>query len=89
VAGNLVQVAATGDVATGPRQLHSVVLTAAAAAASVVVRDGSGGAVRLTVKAAIEATVSWVASDPKGVPFYSSVHATLTGAGALVSVEYS
>lgn len=90
MAGNLVQVSATGDVATGPRVLHSVVLSPAAAACSVEVRDGASGAIRLTLKAAANAdSVPWAAADRSGIPFTSAIHATLAGAGALASFEYS
>jgi hypothetical protein len=90
VAGNLVQASATGDVVVGPRVLHSVVLSPAAAACSVEIRDGLGGQVRLTLKAvASGASVPWAAGDRSGVPFSTAIHATVAGAGALVNVEYS
>jgi hypothetical protein len=90
VAGNLVQVSATGDVVAGQRVLHSVVLSPAAAACSVEIRDGASGAIRLTLKAVANgASVGWAAADRSGIPFSSAIHATVAGAGALVNVEYS
>ena len=90
MAGNLVQVAATGDVVSGQRRLHSVVLSPAAAASAVEIRDGSGGAIRLTLKpVANGASIPWAAADRSGIPFTSAIHATLAGASAVASVEYS
>jgi len=90
MAGNLVQVSATGDVVTGQRRLHSVILSPAGAAATLEVRDSASGAIRLTLKALINGpSVPWVAGDRSGIPFSSAIHATLTGAGALASFEYS
>lgn len=86
---DLKQVAATGDVVTGSVRLHSAAVAGAGAAAVVDVRDGSGGAVRLTLKAAAGEAATWVAGDREGVLFSTAIHATLTGAGALASFEFS
>lgn len=86
---DLKQVTATGDVVTGSARLLSASLAGGSAASTVDIRDGSGGAVRLTLKAAIGDTVSWTAGDSDGVLFSSTVHATLTGAGAAASFEYA
>lgn len=86
----LVEVAATGDVTTTvPAYLHSVTFTAAGTTPSLEVRDGSGGAVRLTLQAAVGETVTWTAGDPRGVQFSTSIHATLAGAGSVASFEFS
>ena len=90
MAGNLVQVSATGDVVAAGRRLQSVVLSPATAASSVEVRDGAAGPVRLTLKAlANGASVGWTSGDPDGVPFSAAIHATLAGASAVASFEYS
>lgn len=86
---DLKQVAATGDVVTGSTRLLSASLAGGSAASTVDIRDGSGGAVRLTLKAAIGDTVSWTSGDKNGVLFSTAVHATVAGAGALVSFEYA
>lgn len=86
---NLEQVSATGDVEAGPVYLHSVVLAGGSAASTVDVRDGSGNAVKLTLKAAIGESATWTAGDAQGVLFSSAVHATLAGTGAVASFEYS
>lgn len=89
---DLKQVSATGDVTTTvPAQLHSVTLTASTTVpASVAVRDGSGGVVRLTLSIGTASnTVTWSAGDNAGVLFGTSIHATLTGTGAVASFEFS
>lgn len=90
MARDLKQVSATGDVVTQDAYLHSVVLTPAAAASSVVIRDGASGAVRLTLNAVANgASVVWTAGDNEGVFFTSAIHATLSGAAAVASLEFS
>ena len=90
----LKKVAATGDVAAAgaggnPRQLYSAILSPAAAVATLDVRDSSGGTVLATLQAAANgAAVVWQAGSRSGVSFASSIHATLTGAGASASFEY-
>lgn len=88
---NLKEVSATGDVVTGADsyRLHSVTVSAAADAASVVIKDTSGGAALVTVKAAIQTTVTWRAGDPKGVFIGTTIHATVTGTAPAVDIEYS
>ncbi len=88
---SLKQVAATGDVATGADgyQLFSVTVSAAADAASCVIKDTSSGSAILTVKAAIGTTATWRAGDPRGVFVGTTIHATVTGTAPAVDVEYS
>jgi hypothetical protein len=90
----LKRVTATGDVATGSRQLHSVTLTPAAAASTVDVRDGSGGAIILSLQAAANgSSVVWLAASPRGeqpgVECSTSIHATIAGASASASFEFN
>lgn len=88
---SLKEVSATGDVVTGADgyRLHSVVLTAAGATSSVVIRDTSGGSALLTVKAAANTTARWEAGDRSGVFVGTTIHATLSGASAVADVEYA
>lgn len=89
-ARDLVEVSATGDVTTAvPAYLHSVTLTAGSDTASLVIRDGSSNAARLTLEAATgTTTVTWHAGS-EGVLFGTALHATLTGTGPVASIEYS
>jgi hypothetical protein len=83
----LKQLAATGDVTTNvPARVHSVSLTAGSDAATLVVRDGAGTTVLLTVKAAANTTENVVFGDP--VLFGSAIHGTLTGTGPVASFVY-
>jgi hypothetical protein len=88
---NLKEISATGDVVTGGDgyRLHSVTVSAAADAASVVIRDVSGSSPLLTVKAAIGATATWRAGDVDGVFVGTTIHATVTGTAPAVDIEYS
>jgi hypothetical protein len=90
----LKRVTATGDVATGKRLLHSVTLTPAAAVSTLDVRDSNTGAIVLSLQAAANgSSVVWDASSPRGeqpgIPFGSSIHATIAGASASAMFEYS
>lgn len=87
----LKQISATADVATGADgyRLHSIVVSAGADAASVVIRDVSGTDPLVTVKAAILTTASWSAGDANGVFIGTTIHATVTGTAPAISVEYS
>lgn len=88
MARDLKQVSATDDVTTTvPAVLRSVTLTAAAATSTVAVKDGSGGSTRLTLSAVANTSVVWNAGAD-GVLFTSSIHATLSGSGALASFEF-
>lgn len=89
MARDLKQVTATGDVVTGPVYLHSVSFAGEGTTPQVEVRDGSGGAVRLTLQAAAGGSASWVAGSKEGVLFSTSIHATLTGASSAASFEFS
>lgn len=90
MARNLTQVAATGDVVTGSTFVHSIVLTPAAAVATLEIRDGAAGAVRVKLQAAANGnSATWTSGDHEGVLFSSTVHATLSGAGAVAAAEYS
>jgi hypothetical protein len=86
---NLAKVTATGNVAAGQRVLRSVILSPAAAVASVDVRlDGASGTVVATLQAAANGgAVVWQAAR-EGV-LASQLHATLTGASASATFEYS
>lgn len=87
---NLEELSATGTVTSSPAFVHSVVLASGSDAASVVLRDGGGsGTRRLTLKAAsAESTMVWTANSDEGAQFFTDVHATLTGTGPVVDVEY-
>lgn len=86
----LTQVTATGNIVAGRSYLHSLSVTAAADAATVALRDGSGNAVKLTLSAPIGTSVVWNAGDREGVQFTSAIHVTVVaGTGVLVSGEYS
>lgn len=88
MARDLKQVNATGDVTTlVPAVLRSVVLTAAAATSTVIIKDGSSGAARLTLSAVANTSVVWNAG-PDGVHFGTAIHATLSGASAVASFEF-
>lgn len=84
---NLIEVDATGDVKAVRSVLHSVALTAGADAASVVVRDGSGGDPLLTLKAAANSTVRWACGSKEGVYFADAIHATFTGTAPVADFE--
>ncbi len=88
---NLKQVAATGDVVTGADQyqLFSVVLTAGSDAATLAVKDTSGGSTVLTLKAAASTSAAWTAGDVDGVLIGTTIHATLTGTGPVACFEYA
>lgn len=81
------EVAATGAALTGngSRRLIGMRLTAAAAASTAVLRDGSGaGPVLARLQCAANAIDDiWVS---EGLAFTASVHVTLTGAGATVQL---
>lgn len=79
---------ATGDVTTETTALKSVACTGDGAAGSVVVREGgSGGTIRLTLRAASGSTVVWTASDPNGVVFSDGIHVTISGAEVSLEIE--
>ena len=81
------EISSTGDVTTKDSSiLWSVALTAGSDAASLVVKDGSGGTTRLTLKAAANTSVSH--QFVKGVLFESGIHGTLTGTSPVADFEY-
>ena len=89
----LVQVSATGDVATGAPAyyLYSVTLTAGSTDATLEIRDGSGGPVKMTLKAPLSVTgtsTTWTAGSR--VMFGSTIHATFAGTStaAVASFEF-
>ena len=83
---NIKQIAATADVTTVDSILKRVVLSAAADAATVVVRaGGSGGTQILTVKAAIATTMAVELGD---VPCKGGIHATFTGTAPAATFVY-
>ncbi len=90
MASVLKEVTATGDVATVGLYVKSVCLTAGSDAASAVLREGGGsGTIRLSIKAATNTTVQWTAADHDGAYLPGAVHATLTGTGPTLTVEYA
>ncbi len=90
---DLIHKTATGDVVVTTKVafVHSVVLTPAAATATLVVRTGgASGTIKLTLQAAADGpSAVWSAGHDAGALFPNGVHVTLTGAGALVDVELS
>jgi hypothetical protein len=91
MATRLERASATGLIQAGPLYLKSVVLTPAAAAATASLQDtaAGGGTDVLSLAAAASGNGAlWVSGDPDGVYFGAGLYLTLSGAGALVSVEY-
>ncbi|WP_427422667.1 hypothetical protein [Lysinibacillus fusiformis] len=91
MARDLKEVSATGNVTTSvPVFLRTVTLTPDGTnAASLVVKDGSGGSARLTLRVAgAGPSVTWRAGSKEGVLFSTAIHATLTGTGAVADFEY-
>ncbi len=82
------EINATGTFKATKTRVKKVILTAAAAAATLVLRDGgAGGTVRLTLGAAIgTSAIMNYDSDPLG--FGTDVHATIGGAGAVADIGY-
>jgi len=82
------EISATGTFKATPTMVKSVTLTAAAAAATLVLRDGgAGGTVRLTLGAAIGTSVTaGYILDP--LAFGTDVHATIGGAAAVADIGY-
>jgi hypothetical protein len=85
-----VEVAATAQVVAttvASTRLYGLSLTAAAAAADAVIREGgSGGTVRWTLGAPVEATAS-VSFDPP-LEIAAGLHATLVGVGAVLDLAF-
>lgn len=89
MASRLAKVTADGDVYAGECYLKSVVLTGGSDAATLDVKDGSTGAVVLTIKAAINTSVEWVKGDEgRGPLFVSTLYADFTGTGPSASFEF-
>lgn len=86
---SLYEADATGDVVARDCMLQSVTLTGGSDAATVVIRDGGGTDVLLTLKAAANTSVQWRTGSEDGVFFGTGVHATFTGTGPLAYVEVS
>lgn len=86
-------VSATGDIVPQGHKakLLSVTLTPAAALSTAVVRTGgaSGTVVHTLQAAASGNSASWDAADKDGVLVQDGIHVTITGAGALVDVEFN
>lgn len=90
MARDLVQATGDGDVVIGPVHVHSVVFTGTDAGGNAMdLKDGAAGATRLTLKAPAGTSVVWRSGDPEGVLFSTSVNWGHSGAGAVMSVEYS
>lgn len=88
---DLVSVVADGEVVTAghPVFVHSVVLTPAAAVATLVLKtNGSSGTTKLTLQAAANGnSVSWTSADHGGTSFPLGVYADIGGDGAAASIE--
>jgi hypothetical protein len=87
----LEQATATALVEAGPLYLKSVVLTPAAAVATVTIEDSAagGGTDLLSLQAAANGNSAvWTSGEKDGVYFATGVHATIAGAGALLTLEY-
>lgn len=83
-----VNVAATGTVFATPAMIVSVVLTPAAATATLVLRNGgAGGTTKLTLQALVSGN-SAVWMSPYPIRCGTDIHATLAGAGATATVQY-
>lgn len=78
-------VTATGNALASACRLLSVVLTAGADAATVTIKDGSGGGTVVVVKAAANTTASY--RFVEGARLISACHATLAGTSPVVTVE--
>lgn len=91
MARDLKEVSATGNVVTGPVYLHSCTVTGGGTTnvGTLVVKDGSGGATRLTLKTIADGSGMWTAGDREGVLFSSAIHATITGTSVVASFEFS
>ena len=83
------RITATGDVAVGTKHLLGAVLTPAAAASTLDIRDGSGGAIVASLAAAANGASVPVKFERPGVLFSSSIHATIAGASASATFEYA
>lgn len=90
MASNLKSATATGALISGDARLKSAALMGGSAAATLVLDDSTDGTgtVELRLAAGIGTTAVWTAADPEGVLFGTGIYATLTGAGAAVSIEY-
>jgi signal transduction histidine kinase len=81
------EITATGTFRTGATRVCSIILTAAAAAVTAIIRDnGAGGTVRATLAAPIGISAIWT-SDP-GIAFGTDVHVTLSGAGVVCDIGW-
>ena len=84
----LTRVTATGTVKTTGAIVKLVILIPAAAATTLVLRDGgAGGTVKLSLQAPISGQ-SVPVPMPDGVTFATDIHATLVGAAAEAFVGY-
>ena len=88
-----IHLTATGDAVavTKPASVFSVILTPAAALATAVIRtNGASGTIKATLQApASGGSAVWTSGDSNnGVLYNKGVHVTITGAGALVDIEF-
>jgi hypothetical protein len=95
MATRLKRITATGLITAAPARLKSVVLTPAAAVATLVIddsTDGSGTDLFSLQAGASGASVIWMSADSTkhtaGVGFSVGIHATLGGTGASAMIEY-
>lgn len=84
---NVKEVSATGAAVAGPVRLLSLTLTHTAAA-SATIRDGSGGADKITLRCPANGSHVWSTVDPAGVQFATAVYVQTLSAGAL-DIEYA
>lgn len=82
--GNTIFVDTTGTVYTGIAEIAEVVLTAAAAAATLVLRDATGGVG--TEKLSLSAPANESRVGGRGSRFKVGIHATIGGAGAKAQI---
>lgn len=85
---NLQQITTTGVFFGGRAYLFGVTLTADVGIASLQIRDGAEGPIRLQLRAQTNTTTHWRAVSPSGVLFNSSIEVIVTGSGAFASLEY-
>ena len=91
MATRLKRVNATALIHTGPARIKSIVLTPAAAVATLTIDDsldGSGTDALSLQAAASGNSAVWRTGDQDGAYVSIGIHATLAGAGALVTIEY-
>jgi hypothetical protein len=83
------QISATGTFKADFTQVKFIMLTPAAATATLVVRDGgAGGTTRVSMQALTSGGSVSIGPFPDPITFATDVHCTIGGAGALVDIGY-